>query len=167
MDRAVYRARQFLQALTARPGVEDLADAHFLLGTDLYELFLHLPAADQAHAVRVYRALQASGEVDPDLLAAGLLHDVGKSPLPLRLFDRVTIVVGQALLPERVLTWGAGDPRGWRRGFVVACRHAEWGATMVAQAGGSQRLASLVREHQCGSPAEAALAALQAADGDS
>jgi hypothetical protein len=111
--------------------------------------------------------LQASGEADPDLLAAGLLHDVGKCLLPLRLLDRVAIVLGQVLLPAQVSVWSAADPGGWRRGFVVACRHPEWGATMVADCGGSARLVTLVREHQSGSPAGAALAALQAADGDS
>jgi len=167
MNRAAYRARQFLQALTARPGVEDLARARAVLGPDLYDLFLRLRPPEQVHALRVFRALRASGEVEPDLLAAGLLHDIGKSPLPLRLFDRVAVVLGQALLPVRARAWGAGDPSGWRRGFVVACRHAEWGATMVDQSGGSQRLVTLVREHQDGFPANADLAALQAADGDS
>lgn len=166
MNRAVYRIRQFLQAVTARPDAEDLARARALLGPDLYALFLGLAPADQAHAVRVYHTLQGRGVTDPELLAAGLLHDVGKSPLPLRLLDRVAIVLGQSLLPKRACRWGAGDPSGWRRGFVVACRHAEWGATMVAYAGGSPRLISLVREHQTGFPADAALTMLQAADGD-
>lgn len=167
MRRAAYRARQFLHALTARPGSEDLASARSLLTPELYTLFLTLPPADQAHALRVERSLRAHGETDPDLLAAGLLHDVGKSLLPLRLFDRVAIVLGQALLPMQARAWGAGDPAGWRRGFVVACRHAEWGATMVADAGGSPRLVALVRTHQSGSLADPPLAALQAADGDS
>jgi hypothetical protein len=167
MGSAVYRIRQFLQAVTVRPRADHLVRARSLLGPDLFELFLRLPSADQAHALRVCRALEVSGEDDTDLLAAGLLHDVGKSPLPLRLLDRVAVVVGQALVPERARGWGAGDPRGWRRGFVVACHHAEWGATMVAQAGGSPRLVRLVREHQSGAAADDALAALQAADGDS
>jgi len=167
MRRAAYRARQFLHALTARPRSEDLASVRSLLTPELYTLFLTLPPADQAHAIRVQHRLRAHGETDADLLAAGLLHDVGKALLPLRLFDRVAVVLGQALLPVRARAWGAGDPAGWRRGFVVACRHAEWGATMVADAGGSPRLVALVREHQSGSPAESTLAALQAADGDS
>jgi len=167
MDRAAYRARQFLHALTARPGSEDLACVRSLLTPELYTLFLTLPPADRAHALRVQHRLRAHAENNPDLLAAGLLHDVGKAVLPLRLFDRVAVVLGQALLPMQARAWGAGDPAGWRRGFVVACRHAEWGATMVADAGGSPRLVTLVREHQSGSPADPTLAALQAADGDS
>jgi hypothetical protein len=167
MGRAAYRVRQFLQAATARSRPADLTLARSQLDPNLYPLFLRLPPADQAHALRVVRRLRASGETDPDLLAAGLLHDVGKSLLPLRLLDRVAIVLGQALLPAQVHAWSAADPGGWRRGFVVACRHPEWGATMVADSGGSARLVTLVRQHQSGSPAVAALAALQAADGDS
>ncbi|MCJ7513952.1 MAG: HD domain-containing protein [Anaerolineales bacterium] len=167
MDRASYRARQFLRAVMARPRPEDLASAGAILGPELYDLFLRLPPPDQAHALQVYRSLQRQGHRHPDVLAAGLLHDVGKSPLPLRHLDRVAVVLGQAFLPGRARAWQAGDPAGWRRGFVVACHHPEWGATMVAQAGGSERLVALVRNHQTGTGSDPSLAALQAADGDS
>ena len=42
--------------------------------------FRALPKADQQHALRVYRSFIARGEADTDLLAAALLHDIGKNP---------------------------------------------------------------------------------------
>jgi hypothetical protein len=179
MDRAAYRARQFLSALHAHLRPEDRARVLARLGPNHFRLFLRLPPADQAHALRVHDSLASHGHNDPDLLAAALLHDVGKSLVPLRLIDRITIVLGQTLLPGRVRSWQAGDPTGWRRPFVVACHHPEWGATMIQDTGGSARLVTLIRRHQesghtaspdprdVGLAALAALAALQAADGDS
>jgi hypothetical protein len=41
-----------------------------------------------------------------------------------------------------------GEARGWRRGFVVSAKHPEWGADMVAAAGGDALAVKLIRYHQ-------------------
>jgi hypothetical protein len=74
------------------------------------------------------------------------------------------------LFQQSMAGWGPGDPLGWRRPFVVAARHPEWGAEMILQAGGSTSPVALVRRHQEAPPAEARrqagqlLFALQGAD---
>lgn len=144
----VYRAGQFFQALAARPRSQDRALAQAHLPPTLRPLFEAMSPADQAHGLRVLRALLRQGEDHPDLLAAALLHDVGKSRVPLRLWERVVVVLAEALLPGASARWGHGRPQGWRRPFVVAQQHPRWGAEMLAAAGASALLQELVRRHQ-------------------
>lgn len=148
MNRALYRTRQFFTALRADSQPDHLATAAELLTPGQLLLFRSLPASDQAHSLRVLRQLRRQGYDDPDLLAAALLHDVGKARRPLTVWERVLIVLVGALVPGLLSRWGRGEPRGWRRAFVVAEQHARWGAEMVTQVGGSARLAALIRHHQ-------------------
>lgn len=143
-----YRARQFLHHLKARTDPTHLAAAAAVLDPGLLLLFRAMAPADQAHGVRVLRALRESDETDPDLLAAALLHDVGKSSHRLPGWQRALAVLAGRLLPALTASWGEGPARGWRRPFVVAHQHPAWGAEMVAEAGGSRRLARLIRHHQ-------------------
>jgi putative nucleotidyltransferase with HDIG domain len=126
--------------------------------------------AEQAHSLAVLRALRRQGHADPDLMAAALLHDVGKTRVPLRLFDRVLVVLGHSLLPAAARAWSTRAPSGWRRPWVAAAQHASWGAEMVSHAGGSARLQAMIRRHHetplsRTTEIDGLLAALQAADG--
>lgn len=113
----------------------------------LFELFSQMLPFEQAHTIRVYDGLIALGHDDPDLLAAGLLHDVGKARYPLNPWERVFAVAVRKLLPAKYKQWGRGEPKGLRVGIVVAARHAEWGAQMAAEAGANERLVRLIRNH--------------------
>jgi hypothetical protein len=146
--RILYRSRQFWQALKPIPALEDLKIARAMLAPARWALFKRLPPGEQAHSLRVLRALLERGESDPDLLVAALLHDAGKLRAPLRLWERIFIVVGKALFPERAARWGLGPPRGWRRAFVVAAQHPAWGAQLAAQAGASPLAVALIHRHQ-------------------
>ncbi|MBM3123149.1 MAG: HD domain-containing protein [Chloroflexi bacterium] len=171
MSLAGYRVAQFLRAAFARPaaGEDALLEQH--LPAPLQPAFARLSRAEQAHAVATLRALLRQGHTDPDLLAAALLHDLGKSRAPLRLLERVLIVLAQSWLPRRAARWGQGEPRGWRRPFVVAAQHPAWGEALVLEAGGSPRLAEIVLRHHdplpedVRTPVDRLLKALQAADG--
>ena len=168
---AIYRVRQFVSALLAHVSPEDLREADELLPPPAQELFHRMGAPDQQHALNVMRALRRDGSAGPDLLAAALLHDVGKSAAQIRPWHRAIVVLSKRFAP-RVLEWlAAGEPRGWRRPFVVHARHAAMGAEWAAQAGCSALAVSLIRRHQeplhrapCGEE-ERLLAALQRADG--
>ena len=167
-----YRSAQFLRALTARPGPEDLALADEFLPAGLRSVFRRLPRADQAHGLTVLRRLLARGERHPDLLAAGLLHDLGKARHPLRLWERVVIVLARRLAPPSVQRWAKAPPSGWRRPFVVAGLHPAWGAEIIRKAGGSPTLVNLILHHpvdssQPDSPVDPLLRSLGLADGDS
>jgi hypothetical protein len=134
-------------------------------------LFFRMSDSDQAHSVRVFQTLVDQGEEDEDLLGAALLHDVGKSLHPLRAWERSLVVVTNRLLPNQVLKWGQAEPHGWRKPFVVALQHPEWGAALVQQEGGSETLVSLIRYHQEHAPpcvkkdVQELLERLQTADG--
>jgi hypothetical protein len=146
--RVFYRIGQFWEALTAFPAPEELARARQVLSPPLMELFLGLRMEDQAHSLKVFQRLCELGYLDADLLAAALLHDVGKSRYRLHLWERILIVLGKAFFPSKVKSWGQSQPRGWRRPFVIAEQHPHWGAEMAIQAGASSFTASLIRRHQ-------------------
>jgi hypothetical protein len=66
----------------------------------------------------------------------------------LNIVERVLVVLGRKLFPGAWARWGQGQPRGWRKAFVVACQHAHWGADLAAQAGAAPLVSSLIRGHQ-------------------
>jgi putative nucleotidyltransferase with HDIG domain len=105
-----------------------------------------------SHALDIYERLAAQGNDDPDLLVAALLHDIGKARHPLRIWERVLIVMGQKVLPHRSARWGLGEPQGWRRAFVIAAKHPAWGADMVAEVGASPLVLEMIRCHQDEAP---------------
>lgn len=144
-----YRARQFWRALrpsTITPQERDTLQN--LLSPSLLRLFEGMSPADQAHSLDIYRRLLQQGENDPHLLVAALLHDVGKSRYPFSPLERVLVVLVQAFAPRLAQAWGQSAPRSWKRPFVVAAQHAEWGAQMAADAGASPLTVALIRYHQ-------------------
>jgi hypothetical protein len=167
------RVRQFWHTLFSIPTPEGVEIAQKVLTPRQFELFQTLPRADQAHALRVLWTLQHRREDHRDLLVAALLHDVGKARYPLRLWERVCIVLADGFFPERAERWGQGEPRGWRRPFVVAKNHPSWSAEMAAMSGATPLAVSLIWRHQDtlsvipDSTEDRLLRALQAADNDS
>lgn len=112
------------------------------------ELFRCFSAADQWHSYRVFRTLQEQGEQDRPLLAAALLHDVGKTSFASSMWDRSLVVAVEKLWPSRVALWGSGSPNGWRRPFAVRQQHAAWGAEMARAAGSDHSVVMLIANHQ-------------------
>jgi putative nucleotidyltransferase with HDIG domain len=142
-----YRARQFWQALTAAPAAEDLDRASQMLSPQLMALFLNQTASEQVHSLNVFFQLCDQSERSADLLTAALLHDVGKSRYPLRIWERAVVVIGQTLARRQVDLWSQAEPRGWKRPFVIARQHAAWGAELAAAAGASPLTVELIRRH--------------------
>lgn len=146
--RLSYRFQQFWKALTARPTQDDLVLARTVLTPEQFNLFTRLQPSEQAHSLGIYHALQAEGRREPDLLAAALLHDIGKSCYPLQIWERVLIVAAKTILPEQTERWGYTRSSGWRRPFVVAKQHPAWGAELAQNAGASSLLVEVIRRHQ-------------------
>lgn len=167
---ALLRLRQGLRALTAWTHPVDEALAASVLPPDLLALFHRLRRAEQLHSLRVLRDLIAAGECDPALLAAALLHDVGKTVGPFSLPERVIVVLVRKAAPTLYARWSRSEPYGWRRPFAISRRHPEWSAQMAADAGADARTVELCRRHAEALPdpprgeIERLLAVLQAAD---
>lgn len=174
MTSARRRVGQFFHYLKNSPlAPDERAEVRQVLSPALASLFERMTPGEQRHSLAVLRAVRAaSGPALPaGLLQAALLHDVGKSRAPLGLLGRVAVVVAGRLLPTHSRRWGQGEPQGWRRPFVTAARHPEWGAELCAQAGADPLAVRLVGQHQETAPNGAApedpwLRLLQRADGD-
>lgn len=154
LTRLSYRSRQFVQAIRPHASQEDLDLVASILSSAQMKLFLQMQASEQAHSLRVLHALHSQGESDSDLLTAALLHDVGKTRAPLRLWERILIVIVMAICPSCVRSWGseAGQSSitrfGWRRPFVVAEQHPRWGAELATESGASPLAVKIIARHQ-------------------
>ena len=162
--RVRHRVAQFFRTFWAPRLPVDEAYAARYLPLALMDLFRRMSRAEQHHGIAICRALEAQGLRSPDLLTAALLHDVGKIVAPPRLWERVIVVLGEAMIPQQAACWSQGAPRGLRRGFVVRRMHPAWGADLAAQAGASPRAVALIRRHHDAPGDDVELAALQAVD---
>jgi hypothetical protein len=135
-------------------------------------LFKTMSAADQRHSLRVCQGLQTRGCREKEMLAAALLHDVGKAGGRVPFWTRPAIVLGKRLAPEilrRLVAYpGIGTnvagtqwitpgthekgltqhiPTGWRRSLSQAWYHAEVGAELAANAGLTEQAVLYIRTH--------------------
>jgi hypothetical protein len=141
-----------------------------------YTVWRRQARADRLESLRVARRTQrilGDGPHQPDgaVLAAGLLHDVGKTEARLGTFGRVAATLAGAVR-------GRDRARGWQarggiaRRFGNYLRHAEIGGDMLAIAGARPEAIEWARAHHHPErfdalpfPAEVAWA-LAAADGE-
>lgn len=144
-----YRVTQFWWNITAEPLPIPLRqEIDNYLSTAESELFGQFQESDQWHAYRVFNTLKETGQSQPDLLTAALLHDVGKTKINLSVWDRTLIVAADFFIPSKAKSWGQADGRSWKRPFVVRSQHARWGAGMAQSAGSSALTIDLIRRHQ-------------------
>ena len=144
-----YLVTQFWWNITAEPLPQPLRqEIDNSLSSAERELYSRFQESDQWHAYRVYSLLKEAGQSHSDLLAAALLHDVGKTKVNLSVWDRTFTVTVDRLMPEKAISWGQGDLNSWKRPFVVRSRHAQWGAEMAQAAGSTALTIELIRRHQ-------------------
>lgn len=162
--RWAYRVRQFNKIWEGGLSAAERVEVRQVLGPELHQLFRQMAVVAQRHAYDVYATLRQQGWADNDLLAAALLHDVGKGRL--NVVQRSMWVLLGALslgLRERLAQarpWG-----GWL-GLQANLQHAAAGADLVAAHGGSPDAVRLIREHYRHAPEDSRLVALQQADDD-
>jgi len=159
MNALVYRLWQVRQQLgfVAPLTSEEQEEVARWLPLSALPLFQSMSRADQRHALRVCQGLQARGCADEEMLAAALLHDVGKAGGRVPFWTRPVIVLGKRCAP-RLLSRLAAYPRperaGWRRALGYAWWHAEIGADMAEAAGLSKLAVLYIRtHHQASGPA--------------
>lgn len=115
-----------------------------------YRIYMGMDARDREHACRVTRhILREHPGSSPELIAAALLHDSGKSVRRYSVIERVLV----GLIPNRLTH--VLPPIG---AIGIRAAHPELGAQLIAHAGGRPRVAQLVvrHHHSVGDP-EAAL----------
>ncbi len=146
---ALRRLRQGLRALFAFALPVDLALARRYLDAAQLALFRRMRRGEQLHSLNVLRGVLAQGETPPDLAVAALLHDVGKSRYPLRLWQKTGAVLVRACAPPLFARLSRGDPRRWwQRAFVVYVQHPAWSAELLAETAASASAVWLVAHHQ-------------------
>ena len=174
-QRGPYRVSQFLRGLTATVSAAERQSLQDELAPAALELFLRLPVDAQRHSLNVMQTLRDAGYDDPDLMAAALLHDVGKAAseaagVRLQLWVRGPLVLADGLLPGLLTHYAAARPEaGWRYALYVHLHHPAIGAAWARHAQCSALTCWLIEHHQDKTaPAEsqegALLAALQWAD---
>lgn len=150
----LYRAHQFWRTITANIDPHDQQRALEWLNPEQVALFLQLQASEKNHALQMAGKLIEKGEHQPDLLAAALLHDVGKLRYRMNPLERAMVVLVKAFRPEAAHRWGRipqsgwETAPGWRKPFVLAEQHAAWGAELAREAGVSNLTVTLIRCHE-------------------
>jgi len=120
-----------------RASPDDDWAARFLTPAE-WRVYAAMDPRDREHGERVAKRLcHDHPDAAPELIAAALLHDCGKSVRPYRVWERVAV----GLVPHRasaLLTVGA---------LRVRARHPELGADMLVAAEARPRVVELVRRH--------------------
>jgi HD domain len=142
-----------LLPLGPRSDDESWALAHLTDGER--ELWYRMSGPDRRHAVRVARDTMSllGGEEDRrDVIAAALLHDVGKVEASLGTFARVAVTFSAIVFGRlRMLHW-AGDETGspvsrWRTRIGLYLTHDKLGAELLGRAGSQKLTVSWAEEH--------------------
>lgn len=156
LQQTTYRLRQVRQQLGFVPPLTraDYNEVARWLPPAALTLFKTMTQADQQHSLRVCRGLQTRGCQEPEMLAAALLHDVGKAEGRVPFWTRPAIVLGKIcaprLLQRAVVPFqelAATTLPGWRQALSYAWWHAEVGAQLARNAGVSQQTALYIRTH--------------------
>ena len=165
IDRVAYRIGQLGRGMVPWVAARERALAAAALTERQFAAFRRMAPADQRHAVRVVRLLLAEGARDPDLIVAGLLHDLGKVDAQgegrVLLAHRVANVLLVRLLPERWERLSDAPRPGLARGYALLRHHPALGATWAATLEVSPRACALIAAHHGGTVCPDAAVALR------
>ncbi|AGA69606.1 putative domain HDIG-containing protein [Desulfitobacterium dichloroeliminans LMG P-21439] len=142
----LYRVRQFYNTIYPKINTEELEWALKLLPPCSVPLFKSQPLPEQRHALDVALDLCASGIHNSHLLAAALLHDCGKAKHPLKVWERVAIVLLQKL-PRQIWDHLLSCHSPLSLSLRTAQEHPSWGAEMAQEFGLDLHIIELIREH--------------------
>jgi hypothetical protein len=142
-------SKRFLGSL--RPGGPSAADrawvAETLTESEL-ALWSRMYGPDRRHSVQVAREVERrlGVEATRPVLAAALLHDIGKLDAGLRTFGRVVATLTIAVVGrDEVISWQR--TRGIHRRLALYARHPQLGAQMLTLAGSDPLTVAWTREH--------------------
>jgi hypothetical protein len=142
-------ARRFAGSLVPgppRPAADAWARQHLLPGE--VELWTKLSNADRRHAIGVAREVERAlgHEATRPVLAAALLHDVGKIDARLGTYGRVVATLSAMVAGrEQARDWKRG--KGYVRRVGLYLLHDELGGDLLALAGSDPLTVAWAREH--------------------
>src|SRR2546423_666734 len=105
-----------------------------------------MSSADQRHSLDLCERLWRDGHVNPDLLRAALLHDVGKGTARFSVGVRVLYHLAAIGCPP-LAGWLSISSMGWRRPFYIVAHHPRIGAAASKEAGSTARVVALIAGH--------------------
>jgi hypothetical protein len=145
------------------PSRDDVAWVASVLSANELELWRRMSGPDRRHSCGVARAVERrlGHEAAPPVLAAALLHDVGKLDAGLRTFGRVVATLTIKLAGrDEVVRWRRG--RGLHRKIALYALHPDLGAERLTLAGSDPLTIAWTREHH--SPSDSWSVARDVAD---
>jgi hypothetical protein len=151
MASALHLTRRFFGSLRPggpRPADREWAEAQ-LLPAEL-ELWQRMPGPDRRHSVAVARRVErALGDrATRAVLAAALLHDVGKLDAHLRTYGRVVATLaGRFVGRESAVIHQWTQTSGFTRRVGLYLTHPELGGDLLALAGSDPLTITWAREH--------------------
>lgn len=135
----VAKARRLTRSVNSSSAHPDDSWATSLLTPAEAQVFLAMDPRDREHACRVtMHLLRDHPQAGPELVAAALLHDCGKSVRRYNVVERVLV----GLIPNRLAR--ALPPIG---PIGIRANHPELGARLLAHVGARPRVARLVARH--------------------
>jgi hypothetical protein len=148
MASAGHLVRRFFGSL--RPGGPSPADDEWARGQMVrgeIDLWKQMPGPDRRHAVAVARRVEIAlgHEATRPVLAAALLHDVGKTVSGLHTFGRVVATVSGRVATGYARAWS--NQRGFTRKVGLYLRHPDLGGDLLALAGSDPLTVAWTREH--------------------
>jgi hypothetical protein len=154
--RPVHRVERFVRSVfSVAPSPEQIRWATSFLTAAEQKLFLRMPSVDQSHCIGVARAVAAHldsvglAESDPDavwIVAAALLHDVGKSVCGLGTYGRVVATISEALGgSDMALHWV--ERGGMTRKVGLYLQYPKLGADLLSLAESDDRVVAWAAEH--------------------
>ena len=167
-DRVKHLSSRFFASVRARePDAGDVAWVQLTLTPEEFAVWHTLGRADRAESLAVARAFtrEMGHDVEPEYVAAALLHDVGKVEAHLGSFGRVGATVIAGVVSH-------GRARGYPNRIGRYIAHDDLGAARLEQAGARPATVAWARAHhrseqwpETGIPADVC-AALARADGE-
>jgi hypothetical protein len=144
-------ARRFFGSLRpGGPSTEDTAWAESQLLPGEITLWRTMSKPDRRHAAGVARRVELAlgNEATRPVLAAALLHDVGKTESNLGTYGRVIATISGAVIgrdPDIVRAWTR--TRGFTRSVGLYLQHPKLGGDLLAMAGSDPLTEAWAREH--------------------
>lgn len=145
----VHLTRRFLGSLLpGGPREADRAWVESVLSPEEYRLWIRMYGPDRRHSAAVAREVECrlGHEATDPVLAAALLHDVGKIDAGLRTWGRVVATLSVAVAGrDTAELWVRSS--GFTRRVGLYVRHPEIGGDMLAMAGSDPLTVAWAREH--------------------